>query len=56
MTDLPPDTIAKIRESFASQNLMTLIGAEITGLQHGYCQITAPIPWGIRRLAMPRLR
>ncbi|UWQ13388.1 PaaI family thioesterase [Aliiroseovarius sp. M344] len=49
MTDLPPDTIAKIRESFASQNLMTLIGAEITGLQHGYCQITAPIPDTMRQ-------
>ena len=49
MTDLSENTIAKIRESFASQNLMTLIGADITDLGHGSCQITAPIPDTMRQ-------
>ena len=55
MTDLPQDTVTKIRDSFAAQNLMTLIGADITDLRHGFCQITAPIPDTMRqRRAMRR--
>ena len=49
MTDLSADTIAKIGASFASQNLMTSIGAEMTDLAHGMCQITAPIPDNMRQ-------
>lgn len=49
MTYLPQDTVTKIRDSFAAQNLMTLIGADITDLRHGFCQITAPIPDTMRQ-------
>ncbi|MCK8484758.1 PaaI family thioesterase [Aliiroseovarius sp. S2029] len=49
MKDLSADTIAKIGASFAAQNLMTTIGAEMTDLAHGTCQITAPIPDNMRQ-------
>ncbi|GHE92881.1 thioesterase superfamily protein [Aliiroseovarius zhejiangensis] len=49
MPDLPPDIAAKVRQSFASQNLMTMIGAEMTGLSHGSCELSAPIPDTMRQ-------
>ena len=49
MSDLSAETINKVNTSFASQNMMTLIGAEITDLSHGFCQITAPIPDTMRQ-------
>lgn len=49
MPDLSPDIAAKVRKSFASQNLMTMIGAEMTGLSHGACDLSAPIPDSMRQ-------
>ncbi|MCI2392961.1 PaaI family thioesterase [Aliiroseovarius sediminis] len=49
MTDLSEDTITKIRASFAAQSLMTLIGADMTRLANGSCQITSPIPDSMRQ-------
>ncbi|WP_371169853.1 PaaI family thioesterase [Aliiroseovarius sp. 2305UL8-7] len=49
MSDLSADTIRTVQQSFAAQNMMTLIGAEITNLTHGSCEITAPIPDTMRQ-------
>lgn len=49
MSALSKDRITTVQNSFAAQNLMTLIGAQITDLSHGFCQITAPIPDTMRQ-------
>lgn len=49
MSDLSADTIRTVQQSFAAQNMMTLIGAEITNLTNGSCEITAPIPDTMRQ-------
>ena len=44
MTDsLSPAIAAKIRDSFARQAMMATLGAELTALGPGTCEITAPI-------------
>ncbi len=45
MTDsLDPGRATTIRESFASQSLMTSFSAEMTALGPGQCEVSAPIP------------
>lgn len=39
---LDPDFERKVRESFARQGLMMHLGAEISALRPGYCEIRAP--------------
>jgi len=39
---LDPDFNNKIRESFSRQGFMGFIGAELTGIRPGYCEIQIP--------------
>ena len=38
-----PDYQARVRESFARQNFMTLLGASITAVGPGSCEITRKV-------------
>lgn len=46
---LPPETAARVRESFAAQSMMTTLGARIAALDPGTCTIVAPILPGARQ-------
>lgn len=49
MTDLPPDTEARLRGSFAAQSLMTFAGAKVECCSHGLFRIESPIPADMRQ-------
>jgi uncharacterized protein (TIGR00369 family) len=38
-----PDFESRVRESYARQNFMKLIGADLTVVQPGYCEIAVPV-------------
>ena len=46
---LAPEIAAKVRASFARQSMMETLGAELTGLEPGKVEITAPILPGSRQ-------
>ncbi len=46
---LSPENIARIRESFAAQTMMTSLEATLDALGEGRCQISAPILEGFRQ-------
>ncbi|WP_432447945.1 PaaI family thioesterase [Aliiroseovarius marinus] len=49
MTKLADAKAQRVLQSFRAQNLMTQIGAEITSLSRGQCEISSPIPDNMRQ-------